>query len=146
MHVNTSRCLINYKHGCNFDPMTLGERLLEAMRYAKLNQPALAEKAGVKQQTISKITTNRQATSADVVKMAIACGVRPEWLAEEQGDMVDGMVVDDPRLKAALNDPKKVNALLLMEPLPAYAVDHVIKDIAEITELIEQSRQAVRSG
>jgi phage repressor protein C with HTH and peptisase S24 domain len=121
--------------------MKLSERLEEAMKYAGLNQPQLEAKSGVKQQIIHKILKEKQLTSAHVVKLAMACGVRSEWLSEEQGDMVDGFYVDDPRLKAALNDPKRVNALLLMESLPEYAVDHVIKEIVETQELIDQAGQ-----
>lgn len=126
--------------------MKYGDRLKVARTHAKLRQEDLAEMSGASQQTISYLENSEASGSEFTVQFAEACGVRPQWLAIEQGDMVDGMVVDDPRLKAALKDPKKVNVLLLMEPLPAYAVDHVIKDIAEITELIEQSRQAARSG
>lgn len=60
--------------------------------------------------------------------------------------MVAGGVCGDARLREALSDPKKVNALLLMEPLPGYAVDHVLRDITEIAELIAASKANGQHG
>lgn len=79
--------------------MTLGERLKAARKHAELTQPQLADKSGVSQQTISNIETGLQDKSTDTVQLAVACGVRPEWLAMEDGEMVDGMVVHDERIK-----------------------------------------------
>lgn len=69
--------------------MSLGERLRAARIYAGLTQVELAEKSGVPQQNISSIEQNKQDKSADIVQLAIACGVRSEWLALESGEMLD---------------------------------------------------------
>ena len=47
------------------------------------------EKSGVKQGTISKIERGDTDSSTFTVQLAIACGVRPEWLAVEDGPMID---------------------------------------------------------
>lgn len=107
-----------------------------------MTQGQLAERTGniCTQENISKLERGDATGSEFTVQLADACGVRPQWLAMEQGDMVDGVVIDDPRLKAALSDPKKVNVLLLMEPLPTYAIDHVLRDVTEIAQLIDQAK------
>lgn len=68
--------------------MTYGKRLKTAREHAKLTQPGLAEKSGVSQQTISKIERGKQDGSTYTVQLASACGVRPEWLASETGEML----------------------------------------------------------
>lgn len=89
------------------------------MEYAKLNQIQLADATGVKQQNISKILRRKQQKSADLVKLAMACGVRPEWLAMEDGLMVDdGLVVHDERIKHL--------ARACMD-LPSYDVDRLVQ-------------------
>lgn len=68
---------------------SLGERLKIARKYANLSQEELGEKAKCGQGVVSKIERGDQEKSAYVVQLAVACGVRPEWLAMEQGNMVD---------------------------------------------------------
>jgi transcriptional regulator with XRE-family HTH domain len=106
--------------------MTLGERLKLAMEYAGLHQKALEAASGVKQQIIHKIVSGKQLTSAHTVKLAIACGVRPEWLAEEQGVMVDGYTIADQRL---------VHLVKVCEALPDYAVDQLVQQCDAMAKL-----------
>lgn len=65
-----------------------GERLHQARTHAKLTQTQLAKAAGVAQGTLGELEW-RYDGSAAVVRLAMACGVRPEWLAEGEGHMVD---------------------------------------------------------
>lgn len=67
--------------------MTLGERLRKARKHAGITQPQLAEISGVAQQTISKIERGVQQSSTEIVSLAGACGVRPEWLDKGIGPM-----------------------------------------------------------
>lgn len=67
--------------------MTLGERLRKARKHAGITQPQLAEISGVAQQTISKIERGMQQSSTEIVSLAAACGVRPEWLDNGTGPM-----------------------------------------------------------
>lgn len=67
--------------------MDLDERLRKARKQANLTQVQLAERSGVTQQMISKLETGRSKETADLVALAVACGVRAEWLAHEAGPM-----------------------------------------------------------
>lgn len=128
--------------------MKYGERLRAARKYAGLTQAGLAERLrnAITQQGVQYLEGSDATGSEFTAQFADACGVRAMWLAEEQGDMVDGLYVDDPQLKAALSRPELVAALRLMEPLPRYAVNHVVKDIAETQELINQAGQGKDSA
>ena len=64
---------------------------------AGLTQEKLAEITQVPQQTISKIERGDQETSSYTVQLAIACNVRPQWLALENGDIYD-VNIDDHNL------------------------------------------------
>jgi transcriptional regulator with XRE-family HTH domain len=65
-----------------------GERLFTARTHAKLTQAQLAKAAGISQGTLGELEYDGEASMA-VVRLATACKVRPEWLAEGQGEMVD---------------------------------------------------------
>lgn len=65
-----------------------GERLFQARTHAKLTQAQLAAAAGVSQGTLGELEWKHDGSGA-VVRLAMACGVRPEWLAEGEGDMLD---------------------------------------------------------
>lgn len=58
----------------------IGKRLGEARAHAALTQKQLAEKSGVSQQMISKLEQGQSKGTTDLVPIAIACGVSPEWL------------------------------------------------------------------
>lgn len=109
--------------------MKYGERLKLAREYAKLTQAELAERCGAGSQVnISKLERSNADGSEFTVQYATACGVRPEWLAMEQGEMIDGLYVHDEKLK---------RALMLLQELPDYAVDQAVKDIASIAQLVK---------
>jgi transcriptional regulator with XRE-family HTH domain len=65
-----------------------GERLYQARTHAKLSQPQLSKLAGVSQGNIGELEWKGDGSMA-VVRLAMACGVRAEWLAEGEGEMVD---------------------------------------------------------
>lgn len=111
--------------------MKYGERLKAARAYAKFTQAELALRASVgTQEGVSKLERTNAEGSEFTVQYATACGVRPEWLAMEEGEMVDGLYVHDEKLKRALQ---------LLQELPDYAVDQVVKDIAATTELLKKA-------
>ncbi|HCI6019566.1 TPA: helix-turn-helix domain-containing protein [Klebsiella quasipneumoniae subsp. quasipneumoniae] len=66
---------------------TLSERLEIAMKAGGFSQASLAEAAGVSQPTVWKIASGKTQSSAKIVDLAKALNVRPEWLANGQGEM-----------------------------------------------------------
>jgi transcriptional regulator with XRE-family HTH domain len=70
------------------DRTPFGARLFAARTHAKLTQTQLAKAAGVSQGTLGELEWSYDGSAA-VVRLAMACGVRPEWLAEGSGDMLD---------------------------------------------------------
>lgn len=130
MHVNALSCLSINNQRSKKHNMTLGERLKAARRHAKLDtQEQLAKKSGVSQQTISKIERDLVDSSGYVVHLAKACGVRPEWLAMEDGEMISTPYTEDPKAKAVL---------LAMEQMPEYKKDMLV---AASNTLAEQPAQ-----
>lgn len=70
--------------------MKYGERLKIAMDYAKLKQGSLAGRVGLKQPSLSHLINNPNVTGSEyTVKLAMACGVRPQWLDTEDGEMIE---------------------------------------------------------
>lgn len=118
--------------------MKYGERLKVARDYAGLSQTELAAKAGVgTQENISKLERTDANGSEYTVHYARACGVSPDWLASEQGDMIEGLVIRDPRIKSAV---------LLMQNMPDYALDQAVKDVASINELVNKAKAGNGAG
>lgn len=117
--------------------MKYGERLKRAREHAKLTQKELAEKLDniVTQANISKLETSEAQGSIYTVQFATACGVRPEWLAAEDGEMLNGLCVNDVRLKRAMT---------IMQEMPEYAVDDAIKSLNTIAELAEKAEAAAK--
>lgn len=60
----------------------LKDRLKQARRNAGLTQSELAERAGIKQSSVSEIERGLSRSSAHLIKLAQVCGVDPVWLAE----------------------------------------------------------------
>lgn len=126
------------KPACSVSRMTFGERLRAARNYAGLSQQQLADAAGCTQPNITGLENSTSAVRSEyTVQFAKACGVRPEWLAMEQGDMVDGILVEDERLK---------HLLRVCEKLPTYAVDQLVLQCDAMAELIERTKDTQSLG
>ncbi|EJA4992417.1 helix-turn-helix transcriptional regulator [Salmonella enterica] len=67
--------------------MTLSQRLKLSMEKAKINQVTLAEKVGVSQAAIQKLTSGKAKSSKRIVEIASVLGVRPEWLSDGREPM-----------------------------------------------------------
>ena len=65
--------------------MELKDRLRQARKAAGLTQEQLAERAGIKQASVSEIERGLTRTSGYLIKFAQICGVDPVWLAEGVG-------------------------------------------------------------
>lgn len=66
---------------------TFADRLNAAMQAAKISQGQLAEKIGISQPAVQKMTIGKTQGSKKIVLIANALGVRPEWLATGKGAM-----------------------------------------------------------
>lgn len=121
-------CVLPFKGAARiFTAMTtLGKRLKAARTYAKLTQAELAERAHVAQSAVSRIEREEAETSGYVVLFAKICGVRPEWLALEDGEMIEYGV-----------DKKIATVIKAMEGLPEYKKDILVQTS---TALAEQSK------
>lgn len=82
---------------------TLGERLKIARTYARLSQEELGDLAKCGQGVVSKIERGDQEKSAYVVQLAVACKVRPQWLAMEEGEMEEIKYNEDPLIGKVIN-------------------------------------------
>ena len=119
--------------------MTLAERIIQARKYAALNQDELATKSGVTQQMISRLETGKQKTTTEIVSIAIACRVRPEWLALEQGEMTNKVETD------YFQDEKLIQLLMIARELPEYGKDKAIKEITDLAEFINTATRAAQT-
>lgn len=132
--VNYQGCFTGYTLGCSIAAMNFGQRLKAARDHAGLTQADLEAKSGVGQQAISKIErSNDQDSSLFTVQLALACGVRPEWLALGEGPMVSKVYARDERIS---------HVLRIMEELPDYALDQAVREVDSIAELIDAATRA----
>lgn len=77
---------------------TLAERCKLAREHAGITQHELENRTGVKQATISKIELGKSESTTFAVQIAVACGVRAEWLVLGIGEMLDGLKPDEEAL------------------------------------------------
>ncbi|WP_296255598.1 MULTISPECIES: XRE family transcriptional regulator [unclassified Pseudomonas] len=70
--------------------MELKDRLKQARKHGNLTQSELAERAGIKQASVSEIERGLTRTSGYLVKLATILQVSPVWLSEGTGSMLAG--------------------------------------------------------
>ncbi|UIW10309.1 Helix-turn-helix protein [Flyfo siphovirus Tbat2_3] len=106
--INTQRYLTDNTSGYMFLSMktdNLADRLKIAMDRAGMNQAQLADASGVAQPSIFKVLSGKTKKSGYVVEMAVALGVRSEWLALNQGPMLsDGETEYDSPTPPSISD------------------------------------------
>ncbi|WNW11859.1 S24 family peptidase [Pseudomonas sp. DTU_2021_1001937_2_SI_NGA_ILE_001] len=108
--------------------MELKDRLKLARKNAGLSQSELAERAGIKQASVSEIERGLSRTSGYLVKIAQICGVDPIWLAEG----------------TAPSGQPSLPALAPAEPPASTSVDQVRSMLAKIGNgLSEQARNKI---
>lgn len=127
---------------CSLQPMTewTNETLGKRLRYARktlrnMSQMTLSEKTGVSQQTISNIETDVQDTSTDIAILADVLDVRARWLYDGTGEIVDGLYIQDEKLK---------RMLMIAQELPEYAKDRAIKELADFAKYVEESAKEAK--
>lgn len=106
--------------------MNFNDRLKKAREHSGMSQHGLAKKSGVKQVTISKIERGDSKSSTHTVELALACGVRPEWLATGEGEMVLGPDSPEVKLKKAID---------ILQQIPEHAMDETITVLESISKL-----------
>lgn len=92
--------------------MELKDRLKYARKRANLTQSELAERAGIKQASVSEIERGLSRTSGYLVKIAQVCGVDPLWLAEGAGMPGHDPSSDVAPEKAGVSSADLVRAML----------------------------------
>ena len=124
---------------CSLLGMTLAERLRHARKeYAGLTQKELEEKSKVSQQTISNIETGIQIESTDIVMLARACGVSPDWLYDETGPMV---IAPNREI-----DHRAAHVLEVMEKSPDYVVDAIAREADSLVEFAKRAKANGETG
>ena len=71
---------------------SIAQRLKQAREAAGMTQPALAEMAGVSQDTIGNIESGLRKRPRELLSIAAALGVNPSWLETGKGQMRSGVV------------------------------------------------------
>jgi transcriptional regulator with XRE-family HTH domain len=77
---------IDIKPGKNMTMTKLGFRIRSARKDAQMTQVELAQRVGIAQGTISNLEKGNYSGTASLIDIAMALGVRPEWLATGKGD------------------------------------------------------------
>lgn len=115
--------------------MKYGDRLRLARKFADLSQLELAEKAGVTQPTISQLENSEtDMGSVHTVRLARACGVSPDWLDDEIGEMLPDIYYTA--------DKKLIAICKAMEDRAEYVKDAAVAAVLTTRELAERASSA----
>lgn len=137
--VNKSAVLFFSMGGNRLVYMKYGERLRLARMTAlgeKISQAKLAELARVDQSLISQLENSPTAEGSQyTTRLARALGISPDWLADEEGEMIP--------VKTGQHhlDPRIEHVCLVMQSLPPYAVDAGVREIDSLAELVRHIPQ-----
>ncbi|MGL5968995.1 MAG: XRE family transcriptional regulator [Kluyvera sp.] len=123
---------------------TFAERLNAAMSAAGVSQGQLAERVGVSQPAIQKMTSGKTSGSRKMVEIAHALGVRPEWLSAGSGEMLNDGNQAAPTYSVAIdNDVFRVDVLDLT--VSAGPGSFMISEFVEVLHAIEFTTEHARS-
>lgn len=123
---------------------TFAERLNAAMSAAGVSQGQLAERVGVSQPAIQKMTSGKTSGSRKMVEIAHALGVRPEWLSAGSGEMRNDGNQAVPAYSIAVdNDVFRVDVLDLT--VSAGPGSFMISEFVEVLHAIEFTTEHARS-
>ncbi len=119
---------------CIVGRMNIGNRLDQAMKAARIkSQSELSRLSGVPQATISRILKDIGAKGPEtetVKKLAKACRVSFTWLNEgEEDSFPSSQSTTDPLL-----DQRIAHALRVMQQMPEYKLNQIVKIIDTIAE------------
>ena len=123
---------------------TFAERLNAAMSAADISQGQLADKVGISQPAIQKMTSGKTSGSRKMVELAHALGVRPEWLSSGVGEMrIDGNVQSEAQPVSETIDVFRVDVLDLK--VSAGPGSFMISEFVEVLHAIEFTTEHARS-
>lgn len=123
---------------------TFAERLNAAMSAADISQGQLADKVGISQPAIQKMTSGKTSGSRKMVELAHALGVRPEWLSSGVGEMrIDGNVPSEAQPVSETIDVFRVDVLDLK--VSAGPGSFMISEFVEVLHAIEFTTEHARS-
>jgi transcriptional regulator with XRE-family HTH domain len=113
-------------HCCDNTDMTIGDRLKEARKDAKLTQIDLAKRSGVKQSTISDLEVGNTRGTTNIAQLASVLSVSALWLETGRGD----------------KSPKSVQPEIALAPAQAQAEPALQWINAEEARLLSNYRAA----
>lgn len=113
--------------GKNFAMNTLGTRIRSARKEAGLTQVELARKVRITQPTLSDLENGHTDSTSSLVELAMALGVRPEWLATGKGDR------EPQETRIGENTAKEMPDAYLRETIP-----NIIRQLQTLHEEIER--------
>lgn len=134
LNKHTTLVLENLFISINNWNMKLSERLIKARKMARLSQQELALRIGCSQGAISKIERGDQANSSLLVKIASACNVNPIWLDTGVGNI-------QAEFSYGSLTPKQITMLKIMQELPEYQQDVLIRVGGSLSEPLEEIKK-----
>lgn len=140
--VNKSAVLFLSAGGNRLAYMKYGERLRLARKTAKgekISQAQLAEMARVEQSLISQLENSQTAEGSQYTnRLARALGISPDWLADEEGEMIPTTYTT--------SDPTLVEMLKVLEPRGIYEKTAAFKAVMTTVELVDHAAQGVEQA
>lgn len=114
--------------------MSIGSRIKEARRAAKLTQKELAKKVGMAQASLSELETGESQGTTLIASFAAALGVSALWLETGRGQMTDAGAANQPKeLLDLVPGAKRVHAAGPNDPSMTQIMKVRIKVQAGIT-------------
>lgn len=114
------------------------------MSAADISQGQLADRVGISQPAIQKMTSGKTSGSRKMVELAHALGVRPEWLSSGVGEMwIDGNVPSAAQPVSETIDVFRVDVLDLK--VSAGPGSFMISEFVEVLHAIEFTTEHART-
>ena len=131
---------------CHRALMELNDRVALARKHAQLTQAQLAKLAGVSQQAINKLESGQSRDSKRIVQIAIACGVRPEWLTSGEEPMASDAPAIAFHARTAANDDDYADVIGYSQAVGLGAAGAEAVDYAETHSLKFKKSSLRRRG
>ena len=90
-------------------PVTLAERLDYARRLRRMTQKQLAARCGLSQSTIGNLEAGTRKSARDILAIAQALEVSPQWLETGRGTMGDTLTTLRPDVREMVGDLSRLS-------------------------------------